>query len=168
MIIIIITIYIYIYIYKYNIYVYIYIYMCIHIYIYMYYFTPEIDASENHRGFERHFPMDVQWHFPTAAHFSVVFSKVLSLAQWISSGIFDVEINSSLSNLRWRSPLLSAGSYYTIRNMLRILFRSSEMWCLRMWCLIIIGVTKTNNILYHNIWCHNYYDQTPHPQTPHP
>ena len=26
------------------------------------------------------------------------------------------------------------------------------MLCLRMWCLIIIGFTKTNNIIYHNIW----------------
>ena len=32
------------------------------------------------------FPMDVQWHFPTYLHFSVYFSKGLSLSQWRFAG----------------------------------------------------------------------------------
>ena len=48
--------------------------------------TPEINTSEI-VNFQRHFPMDVQWHFPTIFHFSVVFPKGLSLLQWVFIGI---------------------------------------------------------------------------------
>ena len=41
--------------------------------------TPEIDTLE--------IIVDCQWHFPTGLHLSVVFSKGLSLGQWIFSGI---------------------------------------------------------------------------------
>ena len=57
--------------------------------------TPEIHTSESIVDFQWHFPMGFQWHFPTELHLSVVFSKGLSLSQWITgivqqtfSGIF--------------------------------------------------------------------------------
>ena len=45
--------------------------------------TPEIDTSESIADFQRHLPMDVQWHFPTAFLFSALCSKGLSLSWWI-------------------------------------------------------------------------------------
>ena len=49
--------------------------------------TPEIDTSEIIVDFQWHFPMICQWHFPTEFRCSVVFSKGLSLSQWILTGI---------------------------------------------------------------------------------
>ena len=58
--------------------------------------TPEIDTSEIIADCQWLSPMDVQWHVPTEFHFSVAFSKGLSLflwiftrvVQWTFSGIF--------------------------------------------------------------------------------
>ena len=49
------------------------------------YCTPETDTSEIIVDVQWHFPMDAQLYFPTTYHTSVVFSKGLSLSQWMFS-----------------------------------------------------------------------------------
>ena len=70
------------------------------------YCTPEIDNSEIIVDFQGHFPMDVQWYFPTKFHLSVVFPKGLSLSQWFVTGncrfIFSVFP-------QWKFTCVSAG-----------------------------------------------------------
>ena len=91
-------IYIHIHMYVYNIYIYIYICVCLYVLpcrqaalpqLGEKYRTPEIDASEIDVDFRCHFPMDVQWHFPTRVYLSAVCSKGLSLPQWTSTETSD-------------------------------------------------------------------------------
>ena len=59
------------------------------------YCTPEIDTSEIIVDFQWHFQMDFQWHFPTKCNLSVVFSKGLSLCQWIPEDLEGEGLNCS-------------------------------------------------------------------------
>ena len=62
------------------------------------YCTLEIDTSEVIVDFQWPFPMDCQWHFPTQFHLSVGVPKGLSLAQWISTGMFQLTFSVFFPN----------------------------------------------------------------------
>ena len=79
--------------------------------------TPEIDISEIIVDVQWHVAMNFQWHVPKDLHCSTVYSKGLSLSQWICAEHF-----------QWNSVVFFKGNFTFVSSGVYIFAPKGVLW----------------------------------------